>query len=111
MVGVGQVSLFLRYARSLKDKRQAISGIKKKLSNLGFSVTECAFADIPKQASIGFAYAGREPAAVKQLLDQALRLFIGEWEIVSQNTDVFDYSFDKESEFSKSFEDDPENRT
>lgn len=107
VVGVCHVSLLLRYARSLKDKRRVVASLTQKLRNQGFSVTECAYADNPKQASLGFAYVASSASAVRQALDDAERLFIGDFEVLSRNDDIFDYSEEETTDFEKAEEEDP----
>ena len=100
-VGIGQKSLLLRHARSLKDKRQVIKSIEAKLKNLGFSVSECDETDNPTQSLIGFTIAGHDAAQVEKLLDQADRLFYGEREVLRSERDVFDYTEMKQDDFDK----------
>jgi len=106
VVGVGQVSLLLRHAQSLKDKRQVLRGIIQKLKNEGFSVTECAYADVAKRASVGFAYIGTQPERVKAVLDRGLRFFDGHGEIVGSHTEIFDYT--GEIEITRDWDAEPE---
>ncbi len=98
LIGVGQVSLIFRHSRSLKDKRRDLNRIEQKLRNEGFSVTECAYADNPKRSIVGFATAGRDHGMVDRLLEEAMRVFIGDFEVVQSQRDVFDYTTMKEDQ-------------
>jgi len=92
IVGVCHVHLHFRHARSLKDKRHFLSGVKTKLRNLGFSVTDCGYRDDVKQGSLGFSYVGATHSDVEKALDDGMRLFVGEFEVLRSDKDVFDYS-------------------
>ncbi len=94
LVGVGRVTLHLRHAQSLKDKRRIVQSLVQKLRNEGFSVTETAYADEPKRGSIGYAYAGRDPAMVKQKMLETDRLFLGDFMVVENQRDILDYGGD-----------------
>lgn len=98
-IGVGQVSLRMRHAQSLKDKRKVVQSLVQKLRNLGFSVTQSGHDDNPKQGSIGFAYAGSTHAQVNQALDEMERLLIGDFDVLEVNREVVDYSEIGEDEF------------
>jgi uncharacterized protein YlxP (DUF503 family) len=91
-IGVGQVSLRLRYAQSLKDKRKVMQSLVQKLRNLGFSVTETGYADSPKQGSLGFAFAGHSAGQVDHALDEMQRLLVGDFEVLDVNKEIVDYS-------------------
>ena len=92
MVGVGHVSLLFRHARSLKDKRQILKSITQKLRNQGFSVTESGFSDEPKRGSLGFSYVANNPTSTGKAMDDAMKLFVGDFEVLETKRDVFDYS-------------------
>lgn len=96
-VGVAHVSLLFRHARSLKDKRQVIKSLTQRLKNLGFSVSETAFADEPKRGSLGFSFVSSEASTVTRALDEAFRLFVGDFEVLDTQRSVFDYSGEDES--------------
>jgi len=96
-VGVGQVSLLLRHAQSLKDKRRVVQGILQKLRNQGFSAAEVSFKDEPKRSVLGFSYVGSQPAELERIIDDALRLFIGDFEVLDSQRCVFDFSGEEES--------------
>lgn len=95
-VGVGQVSVNLRQSQSLKDKRRYLSSVEQRLKNLGFSVTQCGNSDNPKRGTVGFVMAGAQHGAVERLLEEGVRLFYGEAEVMDSQTDVFDYSENSE---------------
>lgn len=106
IIGVGQVSLYLRHARTLKDKRNVLKSIIERLRNMGFTVTECAYQEEARQGSLGFAYVGATTDAVQQALEKGMRFFIGDFEIVSTHTDIFDYSDRETAEFKQSDDED-----
>ncbi len=95
-VGVCQVSLVFRHARSLKDKRRELNRIEQKLRNEGYSVTECDFADNPKRSVVGFSTVGTEHGGVDRALEEAMRVFIGDFDLVHTDKDIFDYTTMKE---------------
>lgn len=95
IVGVGEVSVRLRFARSLKDKRQILSSIIKKLKNDGFSVVEADHQEEAQLGTIGFTYAGRDAGHVEQVIKKALDLFRMECEVLEKNHEVFDYGSDE----------------
>jgi len=99
IVGVGQVSLLLRFARSLKDKRHVTQSLRAKLRNRGFAVTECGYADEPKRAALGFAIVSGSEVAVHEALDEASKLFIGDFDVVSTHRDIFDYAGEESGDF------------
>jgi uncharacterized protein len=70
-VGSLHVRLFVRQARTLKDKRQVVKGIVDRLKN-GFNVAiaEIHSRDDHQVATLGIAAVGEDAAAVKTTLDQ-----------------------------------------
>lgn len=96
LIGVGYASLRFRQSRSLKDKRHIMRSITQKLRNLGFSAAECDYADNPKQGSIGFSFVGTRSSGVKKALDEASRLFVGDFEVLRTCSDIVDFSTDLE---------------
>jgi len=102
-VGIGQVVLRFRHARSLKDKRQWIKSTEQKLRNAGFSVTEAGYADNPKQGVLGFSYVGDSHARVEKVLNDAFQLIGLEGEILDSGKDIFDYSEMREQSFLDKF--------
>ncbi len=100
IVGVAQLSLRIRHARTLKDRRQVIQAAIQRLRNQGFSVTDCGPSDNPKLANLGMSYAGSEAPQVERALETVLPLFANECEILSARREVFDYSGDAIAGFS-----------
>lgn len=96
VVGVAHVSLLFRQARTLKDKRQIIKSLTQKLRNLGFSVTEAGFSDEPRRGSVGFSYVASHPTLLNKAMDDGLKLFVGNFEVLQTKRDVFDYSDEEE---------------
>ena len=94
-VGVCQVHVFLRHARSFKDKQQIFRSLKQKLRNQGFSVTELA-CENKKFGTLGFVYAGKDYATVENTLKEGLKLFLG-LEVTSDQ-EVFDYAYERNEE-------------
>lgn len=90
--GLGQFSIRVRHAQSLKDKRKVMQSLVQKMRNLGFSVTQSAHDDNPKQGSIGFAYAGRDHGQVEAALGEIDRLLIGDFDVLEVNKEIVDYS-------------------
>jgi uncharacterized protein YlxP (DUF503 family) len=95
-VGVGQVTIYLRQAQTLKDRRQIMAGIVQKLRNESFSVTDCSDGEDAKRGRIGFTYAGHDYENVKKQLEEAKNNFFGDFYVVSDNQDIFDYTEMKE---------------
>ncbi len=92
IVGVGKVTIYLRHAQSLKDKRNVLKSLKERLKNLGFSVSECAYQDNPKRGALGFACVSGETSQVGHALYEAFRLFLGDYEVLDTQREIFDYS-------------------
>jgi uncharacterized protein YlxP (DUF503 family) len=71
IVGTLTARLLLREARTLKDKRQVVQGIKDKLRNrFNVSITEVGNADNRQLAELGFAVVGTEAHPLKIALGQ-----------------------------------------
>ncbi len=94
-IGVAAVALNLRHARNLKDKRQILNGLKQKLRNAGFSVSEFDVSEHPQRAGVGYSYIAANPAQVETALKEAESLFIGDWEVVRGETDLLEFDFEK----------------
>lgn len=77
IVGSLKVRLYVREARTLKDKRQVLSSIKDRLRNaFNVAVAEVDAQDDRQVAVLGFAAVGGEAAPVRETLNkiaQALR--------------------------------------
>lgn len=95
-VGVSQVTIYLRHAQSLKDRRAVVVGIIQKLRKEGFSVTDCSDGEDAKRGRIGFSYAGHDYEHVKKQLDDAKNNFFGDFYVTNDNQDIFDYTEMKE---------------
>ena len=106
-VGVGQVRLYFRHAQSLKDKRQVMKSLIQKLKNLGFSATECDNAESVKQGCVGYTFAGHGYGHVERTLAEGKRLFLGNFEVVDTQEDIFDYS-QQETDIYRKFEEEGE---
>ena len=91
-VGVGYFSLYLRHSRGLKDRRQVIQSIKQRLSNLGFSVSEHYEESDVKRAALGFTIIGVEHSKIERAVEEAARLFVGDFDILQSRKELFDYS-------------------
>ena len=98
-VAVGQVTLLMRYARTLKEKNKVMQSLKQKLRNQGFSVTESAYVEIPQRGSLGFTYSASTMADANAALDNAEKLFEGDFEVLAMNRDVFDYCGEETASF------------
>lgn len=91
-VAVGHLSFLTRHARSLKDKRHITQSLTQKLRNRGFSVTESGFQEEPKRGGLGYVTVGSSMAQVTKALDDAERLFVGDFEVLEMKREIFDYS-------------------
>ena len=100
-IGVAQVSLLIRHAQSLKDKRKIVQSLLQKLKNQGFSAAEIAFAEEPKRATLGFSFVANSPSYLDKNLDDALRLFVGDFEVLDSQRRVFDFSGEEETTMSE----------
>lgn len=73
-VGVLRARLILREARSLKDKRQVVQGVKERLrARFNVAVAETEFHEIRQRAEIAVAAVSNERRSVQRTLEQALR--------------------------------------
>ena len=98
-VGMGRVTVFIRNARSLKDKRQVFKSIRQKLVNRGFSVVECGTVDNPKAGTLGFSYAGKKESEVSNHFQEAKTLFFGDFEVTGERTEIVNFDFIGEEAF------------
>ncbi len=92
VVGVGRVTLHLRHAQSLKDKRRVVQSLMQKLRNEGFSAAETGYADELKRASLGYTFAARSSNLVRRKVEEVDRLLVGDYLVVEHKRDVVDYS-------------------
>ncbi len=90
IIGVGSVALWIRHARSLKDRRQITQSLIQKLKNEGFSATEVDVGENFKRALIGFAFCSAEAALVENQIERAKRIFVGDFEIVNAKTEYME---------------------
>jgi uncharacterized protein YlxP (DUF503 family) len=83
-VGTGYVALFVRGARTFKERRSVVQGIAQKLRNEGFSVSEMNFGEDPQKTALAFSLIGNTHGFVDKKFDGAIRLFEGPYYIVSK---------------------------
>ena len=75
IVGVLTVELVVSDARTLKDKRRVVQGLKQKLRNrFNVSVTELAYGNNPRQCRLGVAVISREARPIHSQLDKIVEL-------------------------------------
>ena len=74
-IGILQFSLNIRWARSLKDKRQVVKSLKDRLRNrFNVSVAEIEDQDLPQTATLGIVMAGNDGRYINGALDKILNL-------------------------------------
>jgi len=74
-VGLCTVELFIPDGHSLKDKRQVLQSMKRKLRDkFNVSVAEVGDQELWQKAILGLACVANESAHVNQVLDQAVNL-------------------------------------
>lgn len=98
-VGTGYVALYIRGAKTLKDRRSVTQGIIQKLRNEGFSVSEMSFGENVQRAAVAFSYIGNTYAHVEQKFDVAIRLFEGPYYLVAKKKEIVQWSVDEEEGF------------
>lgn len=75
IVGVLTVELAIFDARSLKDKRRVLAGLKQKLRNrFNVSVAEVEYLDAPKRSRLAVSIVSRESRVVHSQLDKVVDL-------------------------------------
>lgn len=92
LVGVLELDLALRGARSLKEKRRAVKSLKDRLrSRFNISVAEVDTQDNRQRAILGVALVGNEAGYVKGVLSKVLELarFDRECELVNYHMETF----------------------
>ena len=73
IVGVLKVELAIFEARTLKDKRRVVLGMKERLRNrFNVSVAEVAYGDSPKRCRLGIATVSLEARGAHSHLDQVV---------------------------------------
>jgi hypothetical protein len=90
IIGAGFVSLWIRHAGSLKDRRQITQSLVQKLKNEGFSATEVSAGENFKRAMVAFSICSAGASYVTEQLEKVKRLFVGEFEVVYAKTDVME---------------------
>jgi uncharacterized protein len=74
--------LHLPYARSLKDRRQALRSLVQRLQNHHFSVAQIGPADLQQRAFLAVGVVAGSHARLDELLDAAERIiFAGDFEV------------------------------
>ena len=74
-IGILQFSLTIRWARSLKDKRQVVKSLKDRLRNrFNVSVAEIEDQDLPQTATMGIVMAGNDGRYINGALDKILNI-------------------------------------
>ena len=74
-IGILQFSLTIRWARSLKDKRQVVKSLKDRLRNrFNVSVAEIEDQDLPQTATLGIVMAGNDGRYINGALDKILNI-------------------------------------
>ena len=74
-VGVVRVELHIPAARSLKDKRQVVRGLKDRLrERLHAAVAEVDHQDLWQRAALGLAVVSAEGGQVREMLQSARRI-------------------------------------
>ena len=73
--GMLTIELAILDARTLKDKRRVIHGVKQRLRNrFNVSVAEVGYCDSPKRCRLGVAMVSRETRPLHSQLDQIVEL-------------------------------------
>lgn len=71
VVGVLEVELAVYEARSLKDKRRVVKGLKERIAGkFHVSVAEVDALDFPQRAVLGVAMVGNDSTFVRSCLDK-----------------------------------------
>jgi len=92
IVGALRLRLHLPEARSLKDKRQAVTGLEARLrSRFGVSVAELAEQEIWKTAVLGVACVSSSENVCRRLLDEVVRFAerAGAFEVVEAQVEMW----------------------
>jgi uncharacterized protein len=78
IVGVLRIDLAIREARSLKDKRHAIKGLKQRLRDrFNVSVAEVDHHDVHQRCTLGLAMVANESRAMHSQFDKMVDLVRG----------------------------------
>ncbi len=74
-IGILQFSLGIRWARTLKDKRQVVKSLKDRLRNrFNVSVAEIDDQDLPQTATLGIVMAGNDSRYINGALDKIVNI-------------------------------------
>ena len=85
------MTLLLRYAQTLKEKRNVVKSLSQRLQNRGFTVTECGYREEPKKVCLGFSLVADNPGVIEEAFDKILPLFWGDHEIVDKKRQIVDF--------------------
>lgn len=78
IVGILTLDLAVFEARSLKDKRRVIQGVKQRVRNrFNVSVAEVGYTETPKRCRLGIATVSNESRHVHEQLDKIVDLVRG----------------------------------
>ncbi len=89
IIGLIKVELFFRGCRTLKDRRGFLLSLKKRLSNMGFSVAQVGPPDIIQRAWIAAVCVSGTETVVSQMLNSAEKfMYNPEWELISIDKDI-----------------------
>lgn len=88
VVGIVRVELFVPAARSLKDKRQVVRGLKDRIRDrVHAAVAEVDYHDLWQRAALGIAVVGAEGghvheqlSSVRRLVDQEYAAQVTDWQ-------------------------------
>jgi len=98
-VGTGYVALYIRGAKTLKDRRSVVQGIQQKLKNEGFSVSEMNFGENVQRTAIAFSFIGNSYSFVENKFDIAIRLFEGPYYVVAKKKEIVQWEVNEEEGF------------
>jgi len=88
---IARVSLRIRHATSLKDRRKVVQSLVQKFKNYGFSVTETGTTENAKQASLGLAYVSKETFNAHIAVDEMKKILMGDFEILNLEHEIVTY--------------------
>ncbi len=77
VVGVAQFEIFLPYAHSLKEKRQALRKVQERVfSKFKLSVNEVDHQDLWQRAGLGFAVVGNDEKHIDSLITRTMNFIV-----------------------------------
>lgn len=94
VVGVCEITLYMRENSSLKDKRRIIKRIiARTRQNFEISIAETGDHDLLQKGKIGFAIAGNDKQVVNSIIDRVIDFVDGahDAEILESNFDIFHF--------------------